>query len=239
AVVLGIGEVLVGFVREDLWQLFAAMAVAGLGVGTVFAALPGLKLAAKAAKRRVELEKATVKARKEAGKRTAATVTSVKRSVGIEKQPRRWPWVVAVLAVVGAAVFALLRRKSSDDLWTPAPTGDGPVPSYREDPVPMSAQTPAGGSETPEAQGKQVSTAMTAPSDSGPAEGGIGALEAEPASGPGEPGNQDRPTTATGTTNDPDSPVASAANQDYTEGPGSAGNSAPSRGTRPDEDAAG
>nr|WP_221203155.1 MFS transporter [Modestobacter versicolor] len=42
AVVLGIGEVLVGFVREDLWQLFAAMAVAGLGVGTVFAALPGL-----------------------------------------------------------------------------------------------------------------------------------------------------------------------------------------------------
>jgi MFS family permease len=42
AVLLGIGEALVGFVREDLWQLFAAMAVAGLGVGTVFAALPGL-----------------------------------------------------------------------------------------------------------------------------------------------------------------------------------------------------
>jgi MFS family permease len=46
AVVLGVGEVLFGFVREDLWQLFLAMAVAGLGVGTVFAALPGLIVAA-------------------------------------------------------------------------------------------------------------------------------------------------------------------------------------------------
>jgi MFS family permease len=46
AVVLGVGEVLFGFVRDDLWQLFLAMAVAGLGVGTVFAALPGLIVAA-------------------------------------------------------------------------------------------------------------------------------------------------------------------------------------------------
>jgi MFS family permease len=46
AVVLGVGEVLVGFVRADLWQLFVAMAVAGLGVGTVFAALPALIVSA-------------------------------------------------------------------------------------------------------------------------------------------------------------------------------------------------
>jgi MFS family permease len=46
AAVLGVGEVLFAFVRTDLWQLFAAMAVAGLGVGTVFAALPGLIVAA-------------------------------------------------------------------------------------------------------------------------------------------------------------------------------------------------
>jgi MFS family permease len=46
AVVLGVGELLFGFVREDLWQVFLAMAVAGLGVGTVFAALPGLIVAA-------------------------------------------------------------------------------------------------------------------------------------------------------------------------------------------------
>jgi MFS family permease len=44
--VLGVGEALFGFVREDLWQVFLAMAVAGLGVGTVFAALPGLIVAA-------------------------------------------------------------------------------------------------------------------------------------------------------------------------------------------------
>ncbi len=46
AAVLGAGELLFAFVRDDLWQLFAAMAVAGFGVGTVFAALPGLIVAA-------------------------------------------------------------------------------------------------------------------------------------------------------------------------------------------------
>ena len=46
AVLLGTGEVLFAFVRTDLWQVFAAMAVAGLGVGTVFAALPGLIVSA-------------------------------------------------------------------------------------------------------------------------------------------------------------------------------------------------
>jgi MFS family permease len=46
AVLLGVGEVLFAVVRTDLWQLFLAMAVAGLGVGTVFAALPGLIVSA-------------------------------------------------------------------------------------------------------------------------------------------------------------------------------------------------
>jgi MFS transporter len=46
ALVLGVGEALTGFARGDLWELFAAMAVAGLGVGTVFSALPGLIVAA-------------------------------------------------------------------------------------------------------------------------------------------------------------------------------------------------
>jgi MFS family permease len=46
AVVLAVGELLFGLVRQDLWQLFVAMAVAGLGVGTTFAALPGLIVAA-------------------------------------------------------------------------------------------------------------------------------------------------------------------------------------------------
>ena len=100
----------------------------------------------------------------------------------------------------------------------------------------MSDKTPAGGTESPEAQGKTVSSAMTAPSDSGPAEGGIGALEAQPASGPDEPSNQDRPTAASSTYNDPDTPVATAAPDSYTESPGSAGNPAASRGTRPDDE---
>ncbi len=42
ALLLGVGTLLFGFVRGSLWELFAAMAVAGLGVGTTFAALPGL-----------------------------------------------------------------------------------------------------------------------------------------------------------------------------------------------------
>jgi MFS family permease len=46
AVVLAVGELMFGVLRDDLWQLFLAMAVAGLGVGTTFAALPGLIVAA-------------------------------------------------------------------------------------------------------------------------------------------------------------------------------------------------
>jgi MFS family permease len=46
AVVLGVGEVLFGFVRADLWQVFLGATVAGFGVGTVFAALPALIVAA-------------------------------------------------------------------------------------------------------------------------------------------------------------------------------------------------
>jgi MFS family permease len=46
AVVLGIGLLLFGFVRGELWQLFVGTAVSGLGVGCIFAALPGLIVAA-------------------------------------------------------------------------------------------------------------------------------------------------------------------------------------------------
>ncbi|OMQ13757.1 hypothetical protein A7K94_0221335, partial [Modestobacter sp. VKM Ac-2676] len=162
-----------------------------------------------AGKRRGELEKAAGKARKDAGKRTARTVTSVKRRVGVEPEPRRWPWVLAVLAVV-AGVVVVLRGKKREDPWNPAPTGDGPVPSYREDPVSTSSTTPAGGTESAESQGKTVSSAETAPSDSAPTDTNIGALEAQPASGAGEPSNQSAPEPATSTSNDPDLPVATS-----------------------------
>ena len=42
AVVLGAGQLLFALLRAELWQLFLAMTVVGLGVGTMFAALPGL-----------------------------------------------------------------------------------------------------------------------------------------------------------------------------------------------------
>jgi hypothetical protein len=78
-----------------------------------------------------------------------------------------------------------LRRSKGDD-WTPAPTGDGPVPSYREDPVPSSDST----------SGKTVSTADTA-GDSAPAESDMGVRDAQLVDGDG-------PDTAT--TNGSDAP---------------------------------
>ena len=46
ALVQGVAFVLFAFLRTDLWQLFAVMAVAGLGVGAAFAALPAVVVAA-------------------------------------------------------------------------------------------------------------------------------------------------------------------------------------------------
>ena len=46
ALVLGAGLLLFGLVRDELWQLFVGSAVSGLGVGYVFAALPGVIVAA-------------------------------------------------------------------------------------------------------------------------------------------------------------------------------------------------
>jgi MFS family permease len=46
ALVQGVAFVLFAFLRTDLWQLFAVMAVAGLGVGAAFAAFPALVVSA-------------------------------------------------------------------------------------------------------------------------------------------------------------------------------------------------
>ena len=35
----------------------------------------------------------------------------------------------------------MLLRGKKQDTWTPAPAGDGPVPSYREDPAPSAPST--------------------------------------------------------------------------------------------------
>jgi hypothetical protein len=143
------------------------------------------ELAAGAAKSTRRARKAAKKARKKAGKKrhelevkALATAAHLKRTAGIKPEPRRWPWLLVALAV-GAAVFALLRRKKNAD-WTPAPAGDGPVPSYREDPVPSSTSS----------SGKAVSDAMTAPGDETPPDTDLGTQTAQQAVGregvPGE-----------------------------------------------------
>jgi len=139
------------------------------------------ELVATAEKSTRKARKTAKKARKTAGKKrrefekaAAATAKQVKRRVGAEPSPRRWPWLFAVLAV-GTAVFVVLRRLNKSDEWTPAPAGDGPVPSYREDPVPSS----------PSDSGKTVSDAQGAPSDSAPAESDMGTRDAQLAEGDG------------------------------------------------------
>ncbi|MGY1913922.1 hypothetical protein [Blastococcus sp. SYSU DS0973] len=137
------------------------------------------ELAAAAAESTRKARRAAKKARRTAGKKhrdferaALATATTVRRRAGAEPQPRRWPWVFALLAA-GTAAFVLLRRKK-DDAWTPAPAGDGPVPSYREDPVPSSDST----------SGKTVSTASQT-SDSAPAESDMGVRDAQLVEGDG------------------------------------------------------
>jgi hypothetical protein len=134
------------------------------------------ELVASTADARKKAKKKAAKQRKELEKKAAKTATKVKRKVGVQPEPRRWPWALAVLAV-GAVAFAVLRRlKGSQDSWTPAPAGDGPVPSYREDPVPSNDS------------GKTVSTSQTSPGDATPPDTDLGMQTAQPA--PGEPENR-------------------------------------------------
>jgi hypothetical protein len=127
----------------------------------------------KARKKAKKARKAAGQARREFEKKAAATAKQVRRRTGAEPEPRRWPWVFLAFAL-GTAAFVLLRRRK-DDSWTPAPVGDGPVPSYREDPVPSS----------PSDSGKTVSTAMDTPSDSAPAESDMGVRDAQLVEGDG------------------------------------------------------
>jgi hypothetical protein len=127
----------------------------------------------KARKKAKKARKVAVKKHHELEQKVAATASQVRRKPVVQASPRRWPWVFVALAV-GTAVFVLLRRKK-DDAWTPAPAGDGPVPTYREDPVPTSPTDP----------GKTVSTAMETPSDSAPSESDMGMRDAQLVKGDG------------------------------------------------------
>jgi hypothetical protein len=120
--------------------------------------------------------KTAIKKHRELEKKVAATATQVRLRTGAQATPRRWPWVFAALAV-GTAVFVLLRRKKTD-AWTPAPAGEGPVPSYREDPVPSSPSSSSDADKT-------VSTAMDTPNDGSPPESDMGVRDAQLAEGDG------------------------------------------------------
>jgi hypothetical protein len=113
------------------------------------------------------------KKRREFEKKAAATAVQVKRRVGVQPKPRRWPWLLVALGIA-AGVVVLLRGKKND-AWTPAPAGDGPVPSYREDPVPSS----------PSNSGKTVSDAQSATGDSTPPESDMGLQRAQEVKGDG------------------------------------------------------
>jgi hypothetical protein len=154
------------------------------------------ELVASTADARKKAKKKAVKQRRELEKKAAKTATKVKRKVGVEKKPRRWPWALAVVAA-GGVVFAVFRRlQGSQDSWTPAPAGDGPVPSYREDPVPS----------TPDS-GKTVSDAETAPSDATPPDSDLGMQTAQPAPADAESaGNDNTPGGATGDSGQPTTP---------------------------------
>jgi hypothetical protein len=124
----------------------------------------------KARKQAKKARKNAVKKRHEFEKKAAATAKQVKRRTGIEKKPRRWPWLLVVLGIA-AGVVVLLRGKKQDT-WTPAPAGDGPVPSYREDPVPSSPSTSG-----------TVSDAEFAPGDATPDDSDLGMQTSQMAEG--------------------------------------------------------
>ena len=177
----------------------------GLGSARDELDLRRLELAAataKAAKKRGELEKAAAKKRRELERKAAKAGKGGMRKVGIEPQPRRWPWLLAVLGIVAAVAVVLRRRSGSDDLWTPAPTGDGPVPSYREDPVPSS----------PSNSGKTVSTAQTTAGDATPPDTDAGSWAQQP--GPSEGAGSNTPGTATSGSTDPALDTATASPND-------------------------
>jgi hypothetical protein len=130
----------------------------------------------KARKSAKKARKVAAQKRAEFEKKAAVTAKQVRRRADVAPEPRRWPWLLLALAV-GAGVFALLRRTKNDD-WTPAPAGDGPVPSYREDPVPHANDN----------DGKTVSDAQGATGDSAPAESDLGIRDAQLVEGDGPDG---------------------------------------------------
>lgn len=96
------------------------------------------KTAKKAKKNAKKAKKFASSTRKDARTAVADAKAEAKRAAlaakpGKAKKRRRWPWLLAVIAV-GGVIFSRSRSKTEDDLWgTPS---DSPVAGYTEDPTP-------------------------------------------------------------------------------------------------------
>ena len=138
------------------------------------------ELVAAAEKSTRKARKTAKKARKTAGKKRREFEKAARRDreegqarVGVEKEPRRWPWVFVAFArgYRGVRPAAPQEGRRLD----PAPAGDGPVPSYREDPVPSSPTAPPA----------RPSPRPRRASDSAPAESDMGVRDAQLVDGDG------------------------------------------------------
>jgi hypothetical protein len=159
-----------------------------VGMGMALGALEHRRagLVAGTAKATADVREKVVRQQARLGREAARTTRTVRRRARIEPEPRRWPWLVAVVATVTAAT--VLMRRKREDPWTPAPAGDGPVPSYREDPVPSSPSN--------DQSGKTVSDAQFVAGDSAPAESDMGIRDAQNVAGDAGAGETDPTQTA-------------------------------------------
>lgn len=142
------------------------------------------KTAKRAKKNAKKAKKFAHSTRKDAKAAVAEAKAEAKRAAlaakpGKAKKSRRWPWLLAIAAVIGAVV-ARSKSRTEDDLWgTPS---DSPVAGYTEDPTPTtdgalhgkladaSQATGAAAGESPTAQPVSADDALgvTEESDSEP-----------------------------------------------------------------------
>jgi MFS family permease len=128
ALVLLLGTVLFGLVREELWQLFVAMAVAGLGVGLTFAALPALIVGAVPAGETgsaMSLNQVLRYIGFALGSALSATVLEALTPAGADAPPSSGYTVLAVIGSGACLALAVLTAFLPRQADTPAPT---PVP---------------------------------------------------------------------------------------------------------------
>lgn len=138
ALVLLLGTALFGLVRDELWQLFAAMAVAGFGVGLTFAALPGLIVGAVPAGETgsaMSLKQVLRYTGFALGSALSATVLEALTPAGADAPPSSGYTALAAIgcgACLALAVLtAFLPGRAGDRAPAPSPTSPPPSEQFR------------------------------------------------------------------------------------------------------------